>query len=125
MGVANSNTKVTYELQLIVFEKVYHVTGCGAPCKLLPSKLNYEPCLMSHFKSEVLMKRSNDILLPRALLSIQQVNLRPLLAMVYCEGLIEFRETATMNVISRDGNDQISSMAQIGLYFPGSRFGEL
>ena len=70
------------------------------------------------------MKRSTDILLPRALLSIQQINLRPVLAMVYCEGLIEYRETATMNVISRDEKDQISSMAQIGLYFTGSKFGE-
>ena len=68
------------------------------------------------------MKRSVDILLPRALLSIQQMNLRPVLAMVYCEGSIEYRETANMNVISRDANDQISSMAQIGLYFPRSRF---
>lgn len=77
---------------------------------------------MNYFKSEMLMKRSADILLPKALLSIQQMNLRPVLAMVYCEGLIEYREIATMNVISRDANDQISSMAQIGLYFPRSRF---
>lgn len=71
------------------------------------------------------MKRSSDISLPRALLSIQQMNLRPVLAMIYCEGLIEYRETTDMNVIPRDGKDQISSMAQIGLHIPGSRFGKL
>lgn len=71
------------------------------------------------------MKRSGDILLPRALLSIQQLSLRPVLAMVYCEGLVEYRETTNMNVVPRDGKDQISSMAQIGLYFPGSRFCKL
>ena len=53
---------------------------------------------------------------------MQPMNLRPVLAMVYCEGVIEYRETSTMNVIPRDGKDQISSMAQIGLYFAGSRF---
>lgn len=68
------------------------------------------------------MKRSNDILLPRALLSIQHMSLRPVLAMVYCEGSIEYRDTTTMNVIPRDGKDQISSLAQVGLYFPGNRF---
>ena len=87
---------------------------CSRPC--------HECCLIVSFKPEILMKRSADILLPRALLSVQHINLRPVLAMVYCEGLIEYRETANMNVISRDANDQISSMAQIGLYFPRSRF---
>ena len=82
-------------------------------------------CLTIYFKSEILMKRSADILLPRALLSIQQMNLRPVLALVYCEGSIEYRDIATMNVIPRDGADQISSMAQIGLYFPGSRYCKL
>ena len=71
------------------------------------------------------MKRSGDILLPRALLSIQQMSFRPVLAMVYCEGLVEYRETTNMNVIPRDGKDQVSSMAQIGLYFPESRFCKL
>lgn len=71
------------------------------------------------------MKRSSDILLPRALLSIQQMNVRPVLAMVYCEGLVEYRETTNMNVIPRDGKDQISSMAHIGSYFPGSRYCKL
>lgn len=71
------------------------------------------------------MKRSSDILLPRALLSIQQMIVRPVLAMVYCEGVVEYREITNMNVIPRDGKDQISSMAQIGLYIPGSRFCKL
>lgn len=68
------------------------------------------------------MKRSSDILLPRALLSIQHMSLRPVLAMVYCEGSVEYRDTTTMNVIPRDGKDHISSLAQVGLYFPGNRF---
>lgn len=42
--------------------------------------------------------------------------------MVYCDGLVEYRETTNMNVIPRDGKDQISSLAQVGLYFPGNRF---
>ena len=77
---------------------------------------------MGPFKSEILMKRSSDILLPRALLSIQQVSTRPVLAMVYCEGFVEYRETTNMSVVPRDGKDQVSSMAQIGLYFPGTTF---
>ena len=68
------------------------------------------------------MKRSSDILLPRALLSIQQMSMRPVLAMMYCDGLVEYREITKLNVIPRDGIDQISSMAQVGLYFPESRF---
>lgn len=68
------------------------------------------------------MKRSSDIFLPRALLLIQHMSLRSVLAMVYCEGSIEYRDTTTMNVIPRDGKDQISSLAQVGLYFPGNRF---
>ena len=71
------------------------------------------------------MKRSSDSLLPRVLLSVQPISVRPILAMIYCEGLIEYRETTDMNVISRDGKGQISSMAQIGLHLPGSRFGKL
>ena len=71
------------------------------------------------------MNRSSDIMLPRVLLSIQQMSLRPVLAMLYCEGFVEYRETTSMNVIPRDGKDQISSMAQVGLYFPGSRFCKL
>ena len=71
------------------------------------------------------MKRSSDILLPRALLSIQQLSFRPVLAMVYCEGLVEYREATNLNVIPRDGKDQISSLAQVGFYFPGSRYGKL
>ena len=68
------------------------------------------------------MKRSSDISLPRALLSIQQISSRPVLAMVYCEGFVEYRETTNMSVVPRDGKDQVSSMAQIGLYFPGTAF---
>ena len=77
---------------------------------------------MGPFKSEILMKRSSDISLPRALLSIQQTSSRPVLAMVYCEGFVEYRETTNMSVVPRDGKDQVSGMAQIGLYFPGTAF---
>lgn len=80
---------------------------------------------MSNFKSEILMKRSSDILLPRVLLSIQQMTVRPILAMIYCEGLIEYRDCADMNVIPRDGKNQVSSMAQVGLHLPGSESGKL
>lgn len=82
-------------------------------------------CLMSNLKSEILMKRSSDVSLPRALLSIQQMTVRPVLAMIYCEGLIEYREITDMNVIPRDGKDQVSSMAQVGLHLPGSESGKL
>lgn len=80
---------------------------------------------MSTFKSEILMKRSSDIALPKALLSILQMTVRPVLAMIYCEGLIEYRDYGDMNVIPRDGKDQVSSMAQAGLHLPGSESGKL
>ena len=77
---------------------------------------------MGPLKSEILMKRSSDVSLPRALLSIQQISSRPILAMVYCDGFVEYRETTNMSVVPRDGKDQVSSMAQIGLYFPETTF---
>ena len=125
MGATNCNAKVTYKLQLIVFEKDQCITSYGASCKLYRPKLEFGLFLTSYLKSEILMKRSSDILLPRALLSIQQLSFKPVLAMMYCDGLVEYRETTNMNVIPRDGKDQISSIAQVGLYFPESRFCKL
>ena len=122
VGAPNCSAKIAYKLQFIVFEKEHCSNGCGSACRSKRSELYFRLWLTTHIKSEILMRRSSDILLPRALLSIQQMTLRPVLAMVYAEGLIEFRETSTLNVLPRDGKDQISSMAQIGLYFPGSRF---
>ena len=80
---------------------------------------------MSDAKSEIFMKRSSDIQLPRALLSIQQMTVRPVLAMIYCEGLIEYRDVTYMNVIPQDGKDQVSSLAQVGLQLPGNEYGKL
>lgn len=111
---AQATVLCKWELQIVTpklhtsFNSLSSKKGSASPVTELPP--------------EILMKRSSDILLPRALLSIQQMIVRPVLAMVYCEGVVEYREITNMNVIPRDGKDQISSMAQIGLYIPGSRF---
>lgn len=68
-------------------------------------------------KAEYLLRRSSDLLVPRSLLSVQQINASTTLAMVYSDGLVEFRDRTTMEVLPPDGSGQISSLHQIGFAF--------
>lgn len=68
------------------------------------------------------MRRADDILIAKTLLAIQQVNVSTVLAMIYSDGSVEFRDRTTMQILSSDDNgSQISSLYQIGFNFLGAR----
>ena len=54
----------------------------------------------------------------KTLLSFQQVNVGTALAMTYSDGTVELRDRVTLELLPRDGNDRISSLAQVGFNFP-------
>ena len=54
----------------------------------------------------------------KTLLSFQQVNVGTALVMNYSDGSVEFRDRVTLDLLPRDGNDRISSLAQVGFNFP-------
>ena len=54
----------------------------------------------------------------KTLLSVQQVNVGTALAMTYSDGTVELRDRVTLELLPRDGNDRISSLAQVGFNFP-------
>lgn len=80
---------------------------------LQPSTISYVPA-----KAGYILKRSNDIAVSKTMLSIQQVNIGTALAMTFSDGTVEYRDRVTMELLPRDGNGQISSMAQVGFNFP-------
>lgn len=54
----------------------------------------------------------------RVLLSIQQICLSTVLVFAYSDGVIEFRDRTTMEVLPRDEKiDQVSSLGQVGFDF--------
>ena len=63
------------------------------------------------------MTRLDDVLVPRTLLAVQEVNVSHTLAMIYSDG-VEFREKVSLEVLPRDGKDRISSLGQTGFGFP-------
>ena len=54
----------------------------------------------------------------KTLLSLQQLNVGTALVMNYSDGSVEFRDRVTLDLLPRDGNDRISSLAQVGFNFP-------
>ncbi len=54
----------------------------------------------------------------KTLLAFQQVNVGTALAMSYSDGTVDLRDRATLELLPRDGNDRISSLAQVGFSFP-------
>ena len=54
----------------------------------------------------------------KTLVSLQQVNVGTALVMNYSDGSVEFRDRVTLDLLPRDGNDRISSLAQVGFSFP-------
>ncbi len=68
------------------------------------------------------LARADDVFVPKALLAIDHLNVNTVLAMMYSDGSVEFRDRTTMNVLSPDENDnKISSLHQIGFNFTGGR----
>lgn len=59
----------------------------------------------------------------KTLLSFQQVNVGTALVMNYSDGSVEFRDRVTLDLLPRDGNDRISSLAQVGFSFPARGHG--
>ena len=66
------------------------------------------------------MKKCPDVFVPRALISLQYVNLSTVLAMMYSDGIIEFRHSHSLALLLPDGEGQISSLSQIGFAFPAN-----
>ncbi len=55
----------------------------------------------------------------KILLSIQQISLSTVLVFTYSDGVVEFRDRTTMEVLPRDERmDQVSSLGQVGFDFP-------
>lgn len=70
-------------------------------------------------KAESSLKRLDDIHVNRILLSVQEISLGTVLVMKYGDGVIEFRDRTSMEVISRDETrNQVSSLSQVGFKFP-------
>ncbi len=73
-------------------------------------------------QNEYCLRRVDDTLIPKTLLAIQQINVSTVLAMMFSDGSVEFRDRTTMQILSPDENeDQISSLYQIGFNFLGAR----
>lgn len=56
--------------------------------------------------------------MPKTLLCIKELNVGIVLAMIYSDGSVEYRDRTSMELLPRDGIDQISSLAQVGFNFP-------
>ena len=67
------------------------------------------------------MKNTSSFMTPKALLSVQQVNSSTVLAMMYSDGCIEFRDSQSLEIKPPDEEGQISSLGQIGFAFPANR----
>lgn len=69
---------------------------------------------MSHAKAECLLKRANDVMVPKTLLAIHQVNMSTILAMLYSDGTVEHRDRTSMQMLPQNATDQFSTLGQIG-----------
>ncbi len=75
-----------------------------------------------HEQNELVLLRFNDIVVPKALLAIDRFNINTVLAMIYSDGSVDFRDRTTLNILEPDDDDnKISSLHQIGFNFTGGR----
>ena len=73
-------------------------------------------------QTQICVRRADDILIPKTLLTVQEVNVSTVLTMVFSDGSVESRDRMTLQVLAPDENDdQISSLYQIGFNFLGAR----
>lgn len=73
-------------------------------------------------QNQICVRRADDVLIPKTLLTVQQVNVSTVLTMVFSDGSVESRDRMTLQVLAPDENDdQISSLYQIGFNFLGAR----
>ncbi|MCJ1266503.1 mediator complex subunit [Lobaria immixta] len=95
----------------------------GAKTKLHPSfeqLTSKRPNFSSpgELPSELSVKRSEDVVINRLLLSLQDVYLSTILVLTYGDGSIEFRDRTGVGVLPRDDiARQVSSMYQVGFDF--------
>ena len=54
-------------------------------------------------------------------MSLQHLNLSTVLAMMYNDGVIEFRDSQSLEILPPDEEGQISGLGQIGFAFPANR----
>lgn len=69
---------------------------------------------MSQSKAEYILQRKNDIIVPRILLAIHQANMSTIIVFLYSDGLVEYRDRTSMEILSQDMRDQFSTLGQIG-----------
>lgn len=75
-------------------------------------------CTHASHKSELSVKRLEDVIINRLLLSLQDVYLSTILVLTYGDGSIEFRDRTGVGVLPRDDiARQVSSMYQVGFDF--------
>jgi len=70
---------------------------------------------------EQCLRRLTDLFVPRMLIAVQCINLSIVVAMIYDDGLVEFRDRTKLELLPPDGQNQISSLSQIGFTFPQIR----
>ncbi|KAL9104109.1 MAG: hypothetical protein Q9163_000911 [Psora crenata] len=74
----------------------------------------------AELSAEYCVKKSPEIVVPRALISLHHINLSTVLAMMYSDGTIEFRDSQSLQLLPPDNETQISSLSQIGFAFPAN-----
>lgn len=65
------------------------------------------------------LRRRDDLIINRLIVSIHELSLSTVLGLQYSDGVVEFRDRTSLEVLARDDYlNQVSSLSQVGFEFP-------
>lgn len=119
MGTAGRHSEIAPKIRSIKFKEKEHQLVSIGSLTIIWNGFLWSGCSDGNIQQSLGLKRLDDILVEKVLLSVQLLGPGTILGLAYSDGTIEFRDRIRLDVVGFDGNlEKVTSLPGIGFAFP-------